>query len=381
MKAITGGQVFYKGSIEEDLVVLYDDKIKDIISVNDFDKSSVDEIITLDGDYLLPGFIDVHIHGYEGSDVMDGTASSLEIISKGILKNGVTSFLPTTMTMSKDKIEKALLNINDFMIKEDTGGARVLGAHMEGPFINASKKGAQSAKDIITVDEELFLKHKDTIKIISIAPETEGALEAIEKYSNEFIFSIGHTASDYDTAKKAIDNGAKGVTHLFNAMTSLNHRDPGVVGAALTCDCYTELICDYYHVNKAVYQVVLDSKGYNKILLITDCIRAGGLKDGVYDLGGQEVNVEGIKCTLKDGTIAGSMLNYNTAIKNFYNATNSTLDGVFNMSSKNEAVYLGVDDKVGEISKGKFADFAIIDKNFEVEYTIVGGKVLYKRTV
>lgn len=379
MKAIIGGTVFYKGKLEKDIVVIFDEKIRYIVPIEEFNTDLVDEVIELDGEYLVPGFIDVHIHGYEGSDVMDATPEALETISKGIVKNGVTSFLPTTMTMPRSDIENAMKNIEEFMLRDEFKGARVLGAHMEGPFINEAKKGAQAAKDIIPVDEELFLKYKDTIKIITIAPETEGALEAIEKHSEDFRFSLGHTSADYDTAKTAINRGAKSVTHLFNAMTGLNHREPGVVGAALNSDSYTELICDDYHVNNSVYQIVLDSKGYKKILLITDCIRAGGLKDGVYDLGGQEVKVDGIKCTLEDGTIAGSMLDFNRAVKNFYNGTDSSLEGVFNMVSKNQSEYLGIDDRVGEIAKEKIADLVVLNRELDVEYTIVSGEILYKK--
>lgn len=379
MKAISGATIYYRGKLEKDKVLVYDQEIRDLVSVDDFDRDSVDEIIHLDEEYLLPGFIDLHIHGYKGMDVMDGSPEALETISRGVLQNGVTSFLATTMTMERSEIERALDNIEDFMSREESKGARLLGAHMEGPFISESKKGAQSAENIIPVDENLFLKYKDTIKIISLAPETEGALEAIEKYKNDFIFSLGHTSADYALSKEALDKGARGVTHLFNAMTGLNHREPGLVGAALTSDCYTELICDDYHVDSSVYQIVLDSKGYHKILLITDCIRAGGLEDGKYDLGGQEVTVNGIKCTLKDGTIAGSILDYNRAVENFYKGTDSELEGVFRMAAKNQAEYLSIDDKLGTIEKGKLADLVVVDRDFDVSYTIVGGRVLYKK--
>lgn len=379
MKAITGGTVFYKGKFQNDIVVLFDEKIEDIVKIDDFHEKSVEEVIDLDGQYLLPGFIDIHIHGYSGSDVMDGTPSAIKTISEGIAKNGVTSFLPTTMTMPKNSIEKALQNIKAMMAESNTSGARVLGAHLEGPFISESKKGAQAAKDIIPVDEELLLKYRDIIKVVTIAPEIDGGIELIEKHNKNFNFSLGHTSANYHEAKEGIDAGAKSVTHLFNAMTPLNHRQPGVVGAALTTDCYVELICDDYHVNSSVYQIVLDTKGYNKILLITDCIRAGGLKNGAYDLGGQQVKVEGIKCTLNDGTIAGSMLNFNLAIRNFYNGTNGSLEKIINFTSKNQAKYLGIDDVTGEISINKFADFAVLNKDFEVEYTIVNGKVVYKK--
>lgn len=379
MKAITGGIVFLKGQLKSDLVVIFDEVIKDVVTSDEFDEKLVDKVIHLDGQYVLPGFIDVHIHGYCGSDVMDATDSALKTISKGIAKNGVTSFLPTTMTMPKDNIENALENIGAMMLQDNNIGARVLGAHLEGPFINKEKKGAQSAKNIIPIDEELLIKYKDIIKVITIAPEIDGAMEAIKKYNKDFRFSLGHTAADYHIAKQGICAGAKSVTHLFNAMTTFNHREPGVVGAALTTDCYVELISDNYHVHPAVYQIIVDTKGYNKILLVSDCIRAGGLDNGTYDLGGQQVTVDGISCTLGDGTIAGSMLDYNLAIRNFHNGTKSSLEDIFNMVSKNQATYLGIDHIAGEISPNKWADFAVLDKEFNVDYTIVGGEIVYKK--
>lgn len=378
MKAIIGGSVLYRGKLEKDLVVVYDEMIKDIIHMDNFDKNLVDHIINLHGEYLVPGFIDVHIHGYNGADVMDARPEALETISKGIVKNGVTSFLAATMTMPRGSIEKAIENISEFMKREKIEGARLLGAHMEGPFINKDKKGAQAEKDILSVDETLFTGYQDTIKIITIAPEVEGAIETIEKYSDKFKFSLGHSKADYETAKKAINSGAKSVTHLFNAMSPLNHREPGLVGAALTSECYTELICDNYHIDIGVYQIVLDSKGYKKILLVTDCIRAGGLGDGKYRLGGQEVKVDGIKCRLEDGTIAGSILDFNGGLKNLYKGTDISLEELFHMASKNQAKYLGIDDKIGEIEKGKIADLVVLNGELDVIYTIVGGDTLYK---
>lgn len=378
MKAIIGGILYYRGKLEKDLALIYNEEIIDIIPIKDFDSYLVDEIIELDQEYILPGFIDVHIHGYGGKDVMDGSTQGLQTISKDILQNGVTSFLPTSMTMPKEDIEKAIINVGK-MIGKDIDGARLLGLHMEGPYISKEKRGAQLEKYIVVADHELILKYKDIIKIITIGPEVEGAMELIEKYSKKFIFSLGHTLANYETAKLAIEKGAKSVTHLFNGMSGLNHRDPGLVGAALTSDCYVEIICDDYHINSSVYQIVLDTKGYDKILLITDSMRAGGLEDGIYDLGGQEVSVRDGKCRLEDGTIAGSILAFNDAVKNFYKGTDISLEHLFSMTSKNQAEYLGIDDKVGSIEKGKLADLVVLNKKLDVEYTIVGGRLLYRK--
>ena len=377
MKAISGGVIYYKGELIENKILIFDEKIKGIVDPDKFNKGLVDEHISLDGEYLIPGFIDIHIHGYGGSDVMDAKGEALETIAQGILENGVTSFLPTTMTMEKRKIEEALDNIS-YMMEKETKGARILGAHMEGPFISKLKKGAQSEKDISGVDESLILKYRDIIKIITLAPELEGSLELIEKYGQDFVFSLGHSSADYQTSKEALERGAKSVTHLFNAMTPLNHRNPGLVGAALRGDSYVEIICDDFHIDKSLYQIVLDTKGEDKVLLISDSIRAGGLSEGDYELGGQEIKVRDGKSRMKDGTIAGSVLKYNQALKNFYRATDITLEDLFKLSSKNQADLLGIGHSLGSIEEGKLADLVVLSKDLDVLYTIVGGKILYR---
>ncbi|SFI37110.1 N-acetylglucosamine 6-phosphate deacetylase [Tindallia magadiensis] len=380
MKAITGGKLYYNHQFHDKKTLLYSEKIVSICEDDQCPKEEVEEEIRLQGELVLPGFIDLHIHGYHDYDTMDGTVASIQHISRALLQNGVTSFLPTTMTMSKAKITKALEAIRSVQQSSWNSGARVLGAHMEGPFINKAKKGAQSSKDIIPVDEEIMKAYDDVIKLITLAPEIPGAMEAIEKWSNKFVFSLGHTSATYEQAKEGMEKGAKGVTHLFNAMSPMNHREPGVVGLALTTDCYAELICDNFHVNPSIYKLVMTAKGDERILLVTDCIRAGGMEDGMYDLGGQEVMVKGIRCTLKDGTIAGSILNYPEGVRNFSTHTQAGLESVLKMTSENQAAYLGMKDILGQIAVDQYADFAILDQAFNVTHTIVSGQLLYTKS-
>ncbi len=267
MKSIINGNVFYKGKMHKNKVIVYDDKIRHIYSQDEYDhtyeveegRSMVGDVIDAAGALVVPGFIDVHIHGYKGADTMDGSEESLQTISEGIASNGVTSFLATTMTMSKEKITAALDTVSETMGKEK--GARILGVHLEGPYISERFKGAQPKEHIIPPERVLLEEYKDLLKIVTIAPEVEGAMEIIQDYSRQTNFSIGHSGATFEEAKEAIGYGACGVTHLFNAMTGLHHRHPGVVGAALSTECYSEIIADKYHINPGLFELLLKPKG------------------------------------------------------------------------------------------------------------------------
>lgn len=380
MKAIINGLVCIDEATYDDFIVVFDQKIRHILSKNDFhnfiEENSV-EIIDAKGNYVLAGFIDVHIHGYKNIDTMDCSDSDLEKLQLYLTRNGVTSFLPTTMTMEKSIIEEALQKVSRVM-KKKTKGAEIIGVHLEGPFISAKYKGAQSDEYIIKPDFDLIEKYQDIIKIVTIAPEVDGAIELIKKYSDKINFSIGHTNATADEASLAISSGANSFTHLFNAMTPLNHRNIGAVGTALTTDSYAELICDNFHVSKTLYNLVIKAKGLDKILLVTDCIRAGGLSDGEYNLGGQNVFVKDGKCLLEDGTIAGSTLKLNDAFKNFTNATGLSVFQTISAVTSNQAKYLGIFDEVGDISVNKRADFVIINDKFEIIKTITKGGIAYE---
>ena len=247
----------------------------------------------------------------------------------------------------------------------------------EGPFINPGKKGAQAGENIRPGDAAFLQEYLDIIRVFTIAPEMPGNLDCIREMAGKTLISMGHTAATYAQAEEAIDAGVGHVTHLFNAQTPLMHRDPGVVGAALTDDRVSaELIADTFHVSPHLYSLVTRMKG-DKLVLITDCTRAGGLADGEYTLGGQPIFVKGIECRLADGTIAGSVLKLNNAVRNLLDYTDLPVWEAVNAASLNPARRIGVDGSKGSLETGKDADIAIVNENFDVLRTIVGGRSVY----
>ncbi len=380
MKCIINGKIVLPGGIIEDSVVVFDNKIKSISLKKDINLSDY-EVIDAKGNYVCPGLVDMHIHGFLGSDVSDGDVEGIKKMAMGIIENGVTSWCPTTMTVSKAEIEAAFDAVREVKNSGEYYGARILGVNSEGPFINASKKGAQAEEHILRPDADFIIANKDIVKLFTVAPEVDGAIECIEKVTKEtdVLVSMGHTDADFDEANKGIESGVRHTTHLFNAMTALSHRSPGVVGAALSADdVSTELIADTFHINKGLFNLVSKIKG-DKLCLITDCIRAGGMPDGDYTLGGQSVHKEGIKCLMPDGTIAGSVLNLNDAVYNLY--TNSTLElnEAVNCASLNPAKALKEDSEIGSIEVGKRADIMIADDMFKVVMTILNGEIRYNK--
>lgn len=380
MKGIINGKVILENRIVENKVLLFDEKILDIVDICEASNYKNLQLIDADGKYVSPGFIDLHVHGYGGYDTMDGSLESIEMISNLILKNGITGFLPTTMTMDMKSIHSALDSVRDFL-KKDLNGAQVLGAHLEGPFINPKYKGAQNEMYIIKPNYNLIKDYLDVIKIITLAPEIDGSssfIKEVKKHSGVTL-SIGHSSATYEDALEAFKEGSiTYATHLFNAMTPLHHRSPGVVGAVFNCDKVTcELIADKIHVHPGIFKILVNIKGSNKIVLVTDCTRAGGLEDGLYNLGGQEIQVESGACKLEDGTLAGSILNLNEGLKNFIENTDIDILDAVKMVSLNPARVLGLESVKGSIEKGKDADITIFDSNFKVDLTIVKGKVLF----
>ena len=379
MKAIIGGKIILKDKILENYALLYTDKIEDIIFENLIPENA--EIIDANGGYIAPGLIDMHIHGYLGKDVCDGEEESIRIISKGLLSNGVTGYLPTTMTEDMKIIRKALETCEALMEEsKNWDGSIILGCHAEGPFISESKKGAQDAKYILKPDASFVKEYKDVIKTITLAPECDtedfSAIREICR-DTDVVVSMGHTSADYETAMKSIDAGVKHTTHLFNAMTPLTHRAPGVVGAALNGDVSVELIVDTVHVDKSLYNMLWKLKG-RKLCFITDCLPAGGLPVGEYTLGGQKIIFDGTICKLQDGTIAGSVLHLNKGVWNVYENSDIPLYECVNCASLNPATVLGLDKTKGSLETGKDADIVITDSEFNVVKTIIGGKVKYE---
>lgn len=380
MKCLINGKIIFADSVKEGLAIIFDEKIEKILPQSEINLNDY-EVIDAKGNFIAPGLVDVHIHGYLGADVSDGDIDGLEKMAKGIIENGVTAWCPTTMTVSKAEILAAFDCARKLKNSSEYYGARILGVNSEGPFINPSKKGAQAEEHILRPDADFILENKDIIKLVTIAPEVDGGLECIKKVADEgdILISIGHTNAGFSEANDGIEAGARHTTHLFNAMTALAHRNPGVVGAALSDERVScELIADTFHVDKGLFKLVSKIKG-DKLVLITDCIRAGGMPDGDYTLGGQPVHKEGIKCLMPDGTIAGSVLTLNKAVYNLYKNSDLELFEAVNCASLNPAKSIGEDTQIGSIDTGKRADLIIVDEEFNVLTTILGGNLVYER--
>lgn len=382
MKAIINGIVFYQNQFADQFVVLYEETIHSIVNEEEYkSKYHGCEEFDAKGAYIIPGMIDVHIHGSRGADVMDASQESLATIKNYLVENGVTSFLATTMTMPVDSIRRALQAVRECIDHQEiqTEGAQILGVHLEGPYICKEFKGAQNENDIIEPSRELIEEYLDLLKVVTIAPEVPGAMALIREYHDKMCFSLGHSGADFDQSMEAFSLGAKGVTHMFNAMTGLHHRNPGLVGAAMASDCYCELIADQHHVHPGIFSVLTKIKGLDRLLLVTDCMRAGGFQEGTYDLGGQEVYVANGQCKLANGTIAGSVLTLNEGLMNFKGATQSSLEQILPLVTINQARYLGMEDEIGSLEPGKRADIVWVDQEFMIKKTIVKGNVQYER--
>ncbi|WP_404323187.1 N-acetylglucosamine-6-phosphate deacetylase [Cytobacillus firmus] len=390
MKAILlkGMQIYAEDQkIEKGYILLQDHQIIGIGPITELPSPEGVEVMEVPSSFLaIPGLIDIHIHGVNGADVMDATVEALEIMSAALPKEGTTSFLATTMTQSQTAIEKALINAGGYIQKnQPPGKAEILGIHLEGPYVNKSKAGAQPEEFIVNSSIEQFEKWNNlankTVKIVTLAPEQPGGMEMV-KYldENSILASIGHSDATYEEVSQAIEAGAKHVTHLFNQMRGLHHREPGVVGAALLREELTaELIADGVHVRPEMMKLAFQQKGEKELILITDAMRAKCLKSGVYDLGGQAVTVEDGKAVLQDGTLAGSILKLGNAMKNMMAFTGCSLEDAIQMASVNPAKQLNVIDRKGTLSIGKDADIVILDEQLEAAMTFCRGELAYHR--
>ncbi len=335
------------------------------------------EVIDAAGGYVSPGLVDVHCHGFMGWDASHGSADEIRWMSRQMAKWGTTAWLPTTMTLDWPVLKRCFGAIRQAMGQSTDGGwrgATVLGCHAEGPFINPKKKGAQAGGSIQRPDAEKLRPWTDVVRLMTVAPEMDGALEFIRAASQMGVtLSMGHTAATAREALDGIEAGATHATHTFNAMTPLSHREPGAVGAALTdARVYCELIADTFHVDPMLYALMARQKG-EKLVLITDSIQVAHLPDGAYDQGGQTVVVNGIRLRFPDGTIAGSALTMDLAVRNFRQYTGLPLHEVVNMASLYPARSVGADAKKGSLAPGKDADILITDRDFHVLRTFARG--------
>ncbi|TQR15562.1 N-acetylglucosamine-6-phosphate deacetylase [Psychrobacillus soli] len=331
---------------------------------------------------LVPGFIDIHIHGASGFDVMDATKEALSGLASALPREGTTSFLATTMTQTDRSIGKALQNASLFTA--DDTQAEMLGIHLEGPFISSKRAGAQPIEHILPASFSLFKKwqeqSRNRIKIVTLAPEIDNGLTFIKELTtNNIIASLGHTDATIEIVGEAVTAGARHVTHLYNQMSPFHHREPGVVGAAfLERNLTVEMIVDLIHSSPKSVELAFLQKGASRIILITDAMRAKGLAPGTYDLGGQDVVVTYRDARLADGTLAGSILTMENAAKNMKLVTDCTLSELVAMTSTNAAIQLGLSNK-GKIESGKDADLTIIDEEWNVQMTICRGNIAYTK--
>ena len=363
-------------------LVIEDGRIADLGTNLPPSGDTIGQSIDAQGMWLMPGMIDIHVHGALGFDTMDATPKAVLAMSSYFATHGVTGFLATTWTDSQERILAALENVRESMDGHSLPGAQLLGVHLEGPYLNRAKGGAQNLDHIRHAkrDEALAFLESGVIRVVSLAPEFEENRWLItECVGRDIVVSAAHTNANYEEMMVAIQQGVRHATHTFNAMTGLHHRTPGVVGAVLTSDqVRAELIADNHHVHPAAMQLLWQTKGTEGIILITDSIRAGGMPDGEYILDERTAMVQDGVCRLSDGTLAGSTLTMNNALKNFVVATQTSIADVWQTTSQNAAQALGINDRKGALKIGYDADLVLIDDNFNIHYTMVAGKTVFE---
>ncbi|MBM7095964.1 N-acetylglucosamine-6-phosphate deacetylase [Bacillus sp. H-16] len=373
--------VLDEGVIKDPLISMDKGIFKEIGSASPSGVTGAEVISYPLGTKIVPGFIDLHIHGTNRADVMDAKEDTIPTMVRHLPGEGTTAFLATTLTQSKEKKIQALQNAASYMSMPTTLGAELLGIHLEGPFISLKRAGAQPKEFIHKPDVSLFKEFQEAsggaIKLATIAPE-EGMGFVRFLAQNNVIPSIGHSDATYVEVREAAEQGAVHATHLFNGMRGIHHRDIGTAGGIFLHDSIkAELIADGIHVSPEMIRLTYKNKGADGIILITDAMRAKGLPDGQYDLGGQAVTVRGKKAELCDGTLAGSVLKMNEAVRNMVTFSGCSFNEAITMASLNPARQLGVDDRKGSIQRGKDADFAVLGSDFTILETYCLGKRVY----
>lgn len=346
-----------------------------------------EEVLNGEGCYAIPGLTDIHFHGCMGADVSDGTMTALDEMADYEAKHGITTIVPATMTLPEDMLAQAFEVAREFRSRQEAGrkeGKAILcGINMEGPFVSRAKMGAQNPDFIRTADQQMFdrLQEKsgDMIRFVAIAPETEGAMEFIRSNKHRTVLSLAHTEADYDTAAQAFAEGACHVTHLYNAMTPFTHRSPGVIGAAVDAGAEAELICDGVHVHPAAVRMALRLFGEDRLIFISDSMRATGLKEGTYALGGQKVEVQGRHARLESGNLAGSVTNLMDCMRWAVKEAGIPLETAVKCAAVNSAKSAGIYGKYGSITPGKQANLVLLNKeDLSVKHVILNGKCLHR---
>ena len=376
VKVYTEEKTFVKGGI-----MLDGDKIQRVYTEEEKPQFGEKEVLDGEGAYAIPGLIDLHCHGCKGDDLCDGTEEAIERIAQYEASIGVTAIAPATMTLPVEEL-KQILSVAAKYKKNGTSpkAADLVGINMEGPFISKVKKGAQDERNIIPCNVEIaeqFLEASDgLVKFIGIAPEdNEDYLEFIEEMKGKVNISLAHTNADYDTAKKAFDAGANHAVHLYNAMPAFTHRAPGVVGAVYDGKhVMAEIICDGIHIHPAMVRATFEMMGADRMILISDSMRATGMPDGQYTLGGLDVKVVGKRATLvSDGAIAGSATNLADCMRTVVKEMQIPLETAIACATINPAKSLGIDDQYGSIKAGKKADIVLLKDNLDLQAVVKDG--------
>ncbi len=357
--------------------------IRDELFVDCAAEGGEEQIIDASGCIAIPGLTDIHFHGCMGHDFCDGTREAIDAMAVYEASVGVTNIVPASMTLSQDMLLGICSTAKAYREEGvQDKRAHFQGINMEGPFVSMEKKGAQNGAYIHKPDQEMFERLNEAsgncVKFLDIAPEEDGAMELIDKWHDRVVISLAHTCADYDIAREAFQRGASHVTHLYNAMNPYSHRAPGLIGAAADEEkVHVELICDGVHIHPAAVRTTFKIFGDDRIILISDSMRATGLEDGDYSLGGQYVKVTGNLATLKDGTIAGSVTNLADCMRTAVLKMGIPLESAVKCAAVNPAKCAGIYDSCGSITAGKYADVVLLDKeDLSLKQVILRGQVL-----
>lgn len=394
VKVFLADRTLIEKTLKEDVAVIYDSHILSVVHASELGKALEDlginredkglvEIQKIDG-ILSPGFVDVHVHGSAGADIMDGSIESIDALSKALSAHGVTSYLGATVSSDRDSVIKAADSIRSVMQSsrlrdKEPIGARVLGMHLEGPFLSPERAGAHDPKFLSKPEPEYLEGMTDVIRLITFAPELDedkSFISWIKTKAPHIKLSMGHSNATFDQAMDAIESGVDSTTHLFNAMSGLHHREPGVVGAVLSSDIYAEVIADGVHVHEGALRAAYRAKGDDQIILITDAMCAACMRPGTYKLGGLNVTTDGESARLDDGTLAGSVLTLETAVKHMHETIGAPLGSALYMASAVPAEMIEETD-AGRIEQGYRSDFVLLDHTLEVVQTVVGGEIVF----
>lgn len=375
MKVIQNGTVLLpNGTLRKQNVIIENGIIK---AMEEASYPQAEEVYDASDFIVAPGFVDIHIHGADGADFSDGEKKNIDKIAEYLLRQGVTAFLGTTMSLDEHQLIKVMNTAEPIIGKTRNSKAVLWGINLEGPFIAKGRKGGQNEAYIRNPDHDMFTrlfeKSGGSIKIVDIAPELEGGLDFIVKNKKRCRIALAHTDADYDMAKLAFAAGATHITHLFNAMTPMNHRNPGMIVAAMEDAEFVELICDGRHIHPAVIRLTFQMFGKDRICIISDCMRACGMKNGQYDLGGQTVYVSGDMATLEDGTLAGSTTNAAEGVRRAIKYGIPVEEALL-AATINPARAAGLEDKIGSLCPGKRADIILLDKNMNTQAVFLEGE-------